>query len=87
MDVHTPLAITDALRRKGVDVVTAQEDGSRGLDDPALLDRALRLGRVLFTRDEDFLAEGARRQRERIPFAGIVYAHQMRATIGQCVRV
>jgi hypothetical protein len=33
MDVHTPLAITDALRRKGVDVVTAQEDGSRRLDE------------------------------------------------------
>jgi hypothetical protein len=30
---------------------------------------------VLFTFDEDFLGEAARRQQERQTFAGIVYAH------------
>ena len=85
MDVHVPWAITDALRRRGVDVLTAQEDGTSLLDDPPLLDRALELGRVVFTRDEDFLSEATLRQRTGKPFAGIIYAHQMRATIGQCV--
>jgi hypothetical protein len=28
MDVHVPYAITVALRLRGVDVVTAQDDGS-----------------------------------------------------------
>ena len=44
MDVHVPLAITEALRQRGLDVITAQEDGARRFDDPALLDRATELG-------------------------------------------
>lgn len=86
MDVHAPLAITEALRRRGVDVLTAQEDDAHRCEDARLLDRATELGRVLFTQDADFLREAARRQRAGQSFAGIVYAHQMRVTIGQCVR-
>ena len=40
---------------------------------------------VLFTRDDDLLAEATRRQREGIPFDGVVYAHQLRVSIGRCV--
>ena len=39
MDVHVPSAITIALRVRGVDVLTAQEDNSQELEDAALLDR------------------------------------------------
>ena len=49
------------------------------------MDRATALGRVLFTRDDDLLAEATRRQRESIPFCGVVYAHQLRVSIGQCI--
>ena len=85
MDVHTPLAISEGLRQRGVDVLRAQEDGTERLEDPPLLDRATALGRVLSTQDEDFLGEAARRQRAAEDFAGIIYAHQMRVTLGQCV--
>jgi len=40
MDHHVPVAITEALRRRGVDVLTAKEDGAERLDDEALLERA-----------------------------------------------
>ena len=50
MDVHVPAGIVRALRRRGVDVLTAQEDGAARLSDPALLDRATVLGRMVFTR-------------------------------------
>jgi len=86
MDVHVPLTIAEALRRRGVDVLRAQEDGAERLEDADLLDRASALQRVLFTQDDDFLAEGARRQSNSIPFFGLIYAHQMRATIGRCVQ-
>lgn len=85
MDVHVPAAITRALRRRGVDVLTAQDDGTARLLDPALLDRAAELGRIVFTRDSDFLAESVRRQRAGLPFATIVYAHQQHVSIGHCV--
>jgi predicted nuclease of predicted toxin-antitoxin system len=86
MDVHVPLTITEALRRRGVDVLRAQEDGAERLEDADLLDRASALQRVLFTQDDDFLAECAKRQANSIPFFGLIYAHQMRTTIGQCVQ-
>jgi len=54
-------AITAALRSRGVDVVTAYEDGASTLSDPELLDRASELKRVLFSEDDDFLAEATRR--------------------------
>ena len=85
MDVHAPVAITEGLRRRGVDVLTAQDDSSDRSEDPVLLDRAMALGRVLFRQDEDFLVEGSRRRRVREPFDGIIYSHQLRVTIGQCV--
>jgi len=85
MDHHVPVAITKGLRRRGVEVLTAEEDGATTRSDPELLDRALALSRVIFTRDDDFLREAARRQHASEPFAGVIYAHQLNATIGQCV--
>jgi uncharacterized protein with PIN domain len=86
MDHHVPRAITGQLRLRGVDVLTAHEDGASTLDDPLLLDRATELERVLFTRDDDLLTEAAQRQQTGQRFAGVVYAHQRRVTIGECIR-
>lgn len=86
LDVHVPGAVRDQLRRRGVDVVTAQEDGAARMEDATLLDRATSLRRVLFTQDNRFKALAHRRQAEGIPFAGLVFAHQIHCTIGQMVR-
>jgi uncharacterized protein with PIN domain len=86
MDQHVPRAITVSLRLGGVDVLTAYEDGASQFEDKDLLDRAGELNRVLFTRDDDLLVEAARLQREGIAFTGVIYAHQLHASIGVCVR-
>lgn len=85
MDVHVRRQITVGLRVRGVDVLTAQEDGSDRLDDPVLLDRARELGRVLFSQDRDLLVEATARQRSAIPFPGVIYAPQLAVTVGQAV--
>ena len=85
MDMHIRRAVTSALRLRSVDVLTAQEDGAAELDDDLLLQRATDLGRVLVSQDEDLLREGARRLRDGTRFSGIVYAHQLRVTVGQMV--
>ena len=85
MDHHVPAPITDGLRLRGVEVLTAEEDGTTRFEDSALLDRATALGRVLFSQDEDLLIEAAWRQQNGVPFSGVLYAHQLRVTIGQCV--
>lgn len=86
MDQHVPRAITNGLRLRGVDVLTAYEDGASTLDDSALLDRATDLKRVLFTQDDDLLVEAVRRIHQGIWFYGVIYAHQLRAPIGTCIR-
>ena len=86
MDEHVHRAITVGLRLRGVDVLTVQEDGRRGAKDEVLLDRATELQRVLFSQDEDLLEEANRRQTQQIPFAGVVYAHQLYVTLGTCIR-
>ena len=85
MDVHIRRAVTLGLRVRGVDILTAQEDGAGEFDDPRLLDRASELGRVLFTHDDDLLREAARRQEIGEEFAGVVYAHQLNINVGQCI--
>lgn len=86
MDHHVPRSITVGLRLRGVDVLTAYEDGRSELDDPQLLDRATELERVLFTQDDDLLVEASRRQKEDTFFHDVIYAHQLRVSIGSCIR-
>ena len=85
MDVHVRRAVTSGLRLREVDVLTAQDDGTTRLPDDRLLDRATELGRVLFSQDHDLLAEATKRQRAGTHFAGVIYAHQLGITIGQCI--
>jgi hypothetical protein len=86
MDVHVRRAITVSLRLRGVDVLTAQEDGAARLPDPELLDRAMLLNRVLVSHDRDLLREAAHRQKEARPFSGVIYGHQLKVSVGEAVR-
>jgi hypothetical protein len=85
MDVHIPLVITEGLRRRGLDVLTAQQDGADRLDDDLLLQRATTLHRALSSQDEDLLAIAAACQLENDDFSGLIYAHQLGPGIGEIV--
>jgi hypothetical protein len=85
MDVHVRHPVTVGLRRRNVEVLTAQEDGTPRWEDDELLDRAMEVGRVLFTQDDDLLQEAARRQRRGQHFAGVIYAHQQNITVRQTI--
>ena len=84
MDENVHGAITTQLRRRGVDVVTAQDDGREGYADPEVLDRADQLQRVLFSCDSDLLIEATLRQRSARGFPGVIYAHPS-VPVGRCV--
>ena len=85
MDHNVQTAITSGLRDRGIDVLTAQEDGRDRASDPELLMRATALNRLLFTHDDDLLAEAHRRQRVGEHFRAVAYAHQLRITIRQAI--
>ena len=85
-DAHVPRAIARGLRRREVDVLTAQEDGAMQSTDPEILNRATALDRLVFTMDQDFLVEAARRSAARQTFSTVVFARPHEITIGRCIR-
>lgn len=85
MDVHVRRAVTEGLRLHGVDVLTAQEDGTSEYSDSQLLDWSTALERVLFTKDDDLLREARSRQESGVAFTSLIYAHQLNITVGQCI--
>ena len=85
MDVHVPAATTEGVKRRGIDVLTSQEDGTRRASDEELLRRATTLDRILFSQDEDLLGIATEWQRTDRSFSGLIFSHQQGATIGQCV--
>lgn len=86
MDVHVPQAITDQLRRRDVDVLTAFDNSAQELPDDQLLSRATELSRVLFTQDIRFRVLAETWQTEGKQFSGLIFGHQLRGTVGQFVR-
>ncbi len=85
-DVHVDHAIVGQLRLRQVDVLTAQEDSGDRLTDDLLLERASQLGRPLVTHDIRFQAMAHDWQRQNRPFCGLIFAHLMHVSIGQCIR-
>lgn len=69
LDEHVDPAIASALRRAGIDVTTTKEAGLRTHDDVAHLRFAREEGRVIVTRDQDFLRLASR----PLDHAGIVF--------------
>jgi uncharacterized protein with PIN domain len=72
MDEHVAKAVTEGLRRRGVDVVTVQELGLQAAEDQQHLQRATQEGRVVVTQDTDFL----RLHAAGVSHRGIVYTPQ-----------
>jgi hypothetical protein len=77
-DEHFPGPVIHGLRDRGVDILTALEDGHDGLDDDELLERATELRRLIVTQDQDFFLVAAQRQRMSREFSGVLYLAQGR---------
>ncbi len=86
MDHHVPSSVTEGLRRKGIDVLTAYEDDNAETDDEILLMRSTALGRVLYSQDEDLLVIAHGWLQRGRAFSGLIYAHQLNITVGRAVR-
>ncbi len=84
-DVHIDLRITSGLRRRGIDVVTAQDQGFSELDDESLLVAALQQRRILLTNDTDFQGIAAKNQSIGQMFAPILFWPQNLHSIGQII--
>ena len=70
-DEHVVLALVEALRRRGMEIVRVQDRGREKADDADLLDEALAERRIMFTNDTDFLGLAAERAQQQRLFAPI----------------
>ena len=84
-DVHVPGPAIQQLRRRGVDVLAATEEGTNELLDHELLALATSLQRVTVTQDIRFRVLAEEWQRTGRRFAGLVFAHQRLVSFGQLV--
>ena len=84
-DHHVPGAIMSGLRQRGIDVVTAWDDGRAKLPDEPLLSRATELNRILVTLDKGFHRIAKRWRTSGREFAGIVYGIQERINVAQSI--
>lgn len=82
-DQHYPSAVARALRRRGIDVLTAQEASRCGLSDSDQLTFATAEERILVTFDSDYLAL----HNAGISHAGIVWCQATKYSIGQLVQL
>jgi hypothetical protein len=77
--------IVAGLRRRGVDLVTAGEQGLLSASDAQQMERAIALGRALVTADQDFLAIVREMHARGAPFPGVFFI-QKATPIGEAVR-
>jgi hypothetical protein len=86
LDVHLKGQVARGLVQRGVDVLTAQEDGSDELADELLLMRAAELGRILISHDRDLSRIADELLQSAVSFGGVFYCHQSRLSPGELVR-
>lgn len=82
LDESMPNAVAEGLRRRGHDVTTSVEVGLLAARDDEQLAFATREGRVLITRDQDFLRLHAENQEH----AGVIFWTEHRRTLGPFIR-
>ncbi len=82
-DQHIHAAVAHGLQNQGLDVLTAQDAGRCGLDDPDQLQFATAEGRVLVTHDTDFLVLAA----SGVQHAGIAWCHAKKYSIGELIQM
>lgn len=81
LDESMPNAVADGLRRRGLDVTTSGDAGLLAASDEDQLAFANKEGRLLITRDHDFLRLNARDNRH----SGIIYWTERQRTPGQLI--
>ena len=65
---------------------SAHEVGNQGLTDEEQLIYAIEHQAAIFTHDDDFLSLASLYAKENKTHYGVIYAHPLRVTIGNCIR-
>jgi predicted nuclease of predicted toxin-antitoxin system len=81
LDESLNVAVANALKRRGIEAVSAKESGNLGLADSEQLAYAIENNYVIVTHDADFLAIAL-----DLNHKGIVYTHLQKYRLGDLIR-
>ena len=81
-DEHIAYPITEALRRRGLNVLTVQDAELSASKDLQILEFAQKQNRVIYTQDTDFL----RLHATGISHNGILYHHALAYSLKEAIR-
>ncbi len=81
LDESVALAVASGLRRRGINVTTAEDVGLLSAIDEKHLEFAAGEGRVVLTHDSEFLTLAA----AGVPHSGIAYCRPQTRSIGQII--
>ena len=85
-DESVDVAIAEGLKRRGVDAWSARDAGKLGLTDEEQIQYAISERASIFSHDDDFLKLAIQWVREEKMHYGVIYAHRLDYSIGECVR-
>ena len=80
------VTIVEGSEKKGRGCLFCRDTDNLGLTDEEQLSYGCKEKSTIFTHDTDFLQIGARWMEEGKTHHGIIYCHQKRYSIGECVR-
>ncbi len=82
LDENVPVAVAEQLRRRGIEAVTARDQGRLGDSDANHLRRAAAMGYVFCTHDADYVEMAVL----GVEHPGIVFGQQHKHGIGDWIR-
>lgn len=80
-DENIERSVIEGLRRRGIEVISADELGFYGKPDEFHVRKASEMKAVILTHDNDFLIMA-----DRFDHSGIIFSHSKNVSIGQCIR-
>jgi len=86
-DENIEAAIVAGLRRREIEVISARDAGDLGKSDEYHLKSASELEAVILTHDVDFLKIAHQWHQEGKEHNGILYAHPLDLSPGECIRI
>jgi predicted nuclease of predicted toxin-antitoxin system len=86
IDESVPVAVAASLNRRGVTAISARDAGNLGISDKEQFAYATANRLLLFTHDTDFLPLAHRQNAASQDHWGIIYVHQHKLSIGECIR-
>lgn len=84
-DESVPVAVAAGLQRRHVAATSARDSGNLGLTDEEQFAYATSHQMAIFTHDADFLRLASIHAESGEDHWGIIYAHQNKVTIGECI--